>query len=180
MLSESKWGELTEMTAQTFRLGSDEKKDLTENMVAKLIASIPFNAECENMERTALAHLGTYMMAKNPNCKDVFRHTINDDEDLLKRMQLGNHFHGGNRAIIERGMNLLALIQLEDHKHDLKADSGAGKYNPIASGAWDYSQAKSKLETEISSVSCPEMEDVMSIDSIRGYWDGGDKSDGST
>ncbi len=169
--TESKWEEMVDKITGTFRLGVAESESLKQNPVAKLIGAIPVIAECENSERTALAHLGTYMLAKDPACKSDFGHTAEDDEDFLKRIQLMNHFQGGDRSIIEKGMNLLALIQLEDHRHDAAEDEAAGKYNPVSAGKWDYENTRDRLISRIRGVESRELDEVMTAETVPAYWD---------
>ena len=176
LLKETVWDGIVNQISGAFRLASDESAALRRNRVAKLIASIPYNSECENMERTALAHLGTYMLAKDRFCKTDFSHTESDDSDPLKRMSLMNHFQGGNNEVIVRGLNMLALCQLEDHNCDAESDAADGRYNPLVSGAWDYRKQRDYLIEEIEKVSCPEMDAVMSTDNVPGFWDGTGKN----
>ena len=171
VLSEAKWNEVTEQIGATFRLSDCELEKLRDNAVAKLVAAIPYNAECNHQDRTALAHLGIYMMAKDPACKEQFGHTAEDNTDLLRRLTTANAFDGGDQEIIDRGLNMLALIQLEDHYHDQDEDKDAQKYNPVLAGAWDYEATKTGLVEKITAVPCEEMDYTMRLDQVRGWWD---------
>ncbi|MCP4160116.1 MAG: hypothetical protein GY760_08595, partial [Deltaproteobacteria bacterium] len=144
------------------------------NIVLKLVACIPFIANCENPDRIALAHMGTYIMADNPACKENFSHNTFDNENIMKRLMLGSTFMGGIKSIIDRGMNLLALAQLEDHKKDLTIDQNEGKYNPILVGAWNYNTSKKQLLTAINGVPCPDMDAVIPPAEVQGYWTNGE------
>ena len=171
LLSEKKWEEFVEKISGTFRLKDEEKKAFAENRVAKLIAAIPYNAGCDDAERTALSHLGTFMVAKDKYGVSVFAHTADDDSDVLKRIRCISDFAGGDTEIIKRGMNLLALVQLEDHHNDIASDASSGNYNPVASGSWDYDKMKADLAAQIKAVDCPEMDEVMTVENLQGFWD---------
>ncbi len=172
-LNNDMWNQLTEKIASTFRLTENELIGLRKNKVAKLIAAIPFNAECENMERTSLTHLSTYMLAKDPACKPVFSHNESDDSHILNRIKPLNTFRGGLNSIIKRGINLLGLIQLEDHQHDLEIDKKENKYNPILNGIWNYTKQRKMLVSAIGGTPCPAMDKVMTIEGIDGFWKAG-------
>ena len=172
-LTSNTWIQLVGKIASAFRLTEQEKSGLETNKVAKLIAAIPYNSECENMERTSLTHLSTYMIAKNPACKPDFSHNNIDDVDVLKRIQPLNTFQGGLKEIIKRGINLLALVQLEDHQHDRDLDRKENKYNPILKGIWNYQAQRNQLVAAINGVPCPAMDKVMTIEGVDGFWDAG-------
>lgn len=82
------------------------------------------NAECDNMERTSLTHLSTYMIAKNPACKPDFSHKEKEN-----------------------------------------------KYNPILKGMWDYFSQKKQLVAAINGIPCPEIDKVMTVEGVDGYWE---------
>ncbi len=170
-LNEEKWEELINKTTTTFRMTEDEKENIKRNKVLKLVACIPFAANCENPDRTALAHMGTYIMAANPACKKDFNHNFSDNESVLSRLHLGTAFIGGIKSIIDRGMNLLALAQLEDHNADQEIDRVAGKYNPVLAGVWNYKKSKQQLLSAINGVPCPDMDAVVPPAEIESYWD---------
>ncbi len=169
-LTEEKWEAITNKIGGTFRLNSTELDSLRNNKIAKLIACIPFIAECIEPERTALTHLSTYMLAKDPACKEDFIHNLSDNKDILSRIQPLNTFRGGLQRIIDRGINLLALIQLEDHKFDLEKDKAEGKYNPVLEGIWSYKKSKQQLIAAINGVPCPDMDSVIPPSEIEGWW----------
>jgi hypothetical protein len=146
-----------------------EKERLREGRIAKLIAAIPFLAGCEDAERTAVAHLGTYLLSVRET-KPYFNARPEDGASPLERLRLGSNFKGGDQRIIERGLCLLALNMVSDYKRDIEEDERLGKYNPIAAGAWDFEDTVADLEYKIISVDCEEMDRIAPIKAIALAW----------
>ncbi len=168
--NEDIWLNIIRQVSITFRLNEHEIVKLKRNLVAKLIASIPYIAKCENAEQTSLKHLSYYMIAKNPGSKKTFEHNCQNDNDIFSRLFPISIFNGGIKKIIERGMSLLALIQLEDHHHDQEIDKAEGKYNPVLAGVWDYNAYRKKLLATINGVSCPQMDRIVDPSDILDFW----------
>ena len=133
LFQDAKWDELSDLVAKAFRMSDEESQRFRGSMVAKLIAAIPFLAGCEDAERTAVAHLGTYLLSTRET-KRYFNTQPGDSASPLERLRLGSRFKGGDQRIIERGLCLLALNMVSDYKRDLEEDRLLGKYNPIAAG----------------------------------------------
>ncbi len=133
LFPESKWMEISERVAEAFRMTPDERERLSQGRIAKLIAAIPFLAGCEDAERTAVAHLGTYLLSTRET-KCYFNARSEDGTSVLERLRLGSNFKGGDARIIEKGLCLLALNMVSDYKRDIEEDERLGKYNPIAAG----------------------------------------------
>lgn len=152
-----RWKHLVEKTAYSFRLDEKERELLEKTKVAKLIGLLPFIARCKNPERTALNHLSAYHIAAK-GAKETFYHSIDDDKDILLRLQCINHFMGGDKKILEKGMKLLALVMIHDYKRDIEIDRSKGKYNPISSGRWNYLKLVEQLTNDINSIDTPEID----------------------
>ncbi len=166
------WDYIAGSVANAFRMSEEEYNLFKNKSLAKLIASIPYLAGCEDPERTAVVHLGTYLLSTRikpvANCKP------SDDEGIFKRLELMSNFIGGDKAIIEKGMSLIALNMIADYARDIEVDRMTGKYNPVDSGAIDYEAERKRLESVITSVECKEMDDIMSLDeAIETYWEAG-------
>ncbi len=168
--SEAAWAEISDRVGEAFRMTVEEKKSFAEGRIARLIAAIPFLAGCEEAERTAVAHLGTYVLSLRET-KRYFNARPGDDMSALDRLRLISSFKGGDARIIERGLCLLALNMVSDYKRDIEEDAALGKYNPIAAGAWDYEDTVIDLKYKIMSIECEEMEGLMPIDMIpMSFW----------
>jgi hypothetical protein len=168
--SEAAWAEISDRVGEAFRMTAEEKKSFAEGRIARLIAAIPFLAGCEEAERTAVAHLGTYVLSLRET-KGYFNARPGDDAGALDRLRLISSFKGGDARIIERGLCLLALNMVSDYKRDIEEDAALGKYNPIAAGAWDYKDTVVDLEYRILSIECEEMEAIAPMVAIpMGYW----------
>jgi len=169
---ETQWIELVERLSTIFHIDSARQKEIFNNKVMKLTASIPYIAECRNPMRTALSHLSTYLIAATEGGKDIFEHNFTDNDSLFTRLERISHFDGGNSVLIERGMKMLALAMLEDHKSDALEDRRNNKYNPLDMKAWNYKELSKKLRDEINGVNCPALDAVMNINlEIPSYWD---------
>jgi len=166
------WHGIVKKVAHTFRLSPGEEKQLLENRVAKLIGAIPYLADCRNPDRSSIGNVCSYLIAKHTAMKPVYSHRKSDDEDISARLRGISHFEGGNQAVIERGMNILYLTMLCNYQKDQKNDITAGKYNPVASGAWNYETMIHDLFAAIAEVHCPDMDEIFGAEQgERGFWD---------
>jgi hypothetical protein len=170
LFPESTWAEVSTSVAEAFRMTPEEKEWLRGGRVAKLIAAIPFLAGCEDAERTAVTHLGTYILSIRET-KPYFNARPEDGTSVLERLRLGSNFKGGDKRIIERGLCLIALNMVSDYQRDLEEDARLGKYNPIAAGALDFEATVIDLEYKIISVECEEMEAIAPLVAMpMSYW----------
>lgn len=168
---EREWPIMTEALSLAFRMTEEEREKLSELPIARLIGAIPFLAECENPERTAVAHLGTYLLSVRET-KPYFNANENDDRDILDRLHLIMQFDGGRREIIDRGMALIALSMITDYQRDIQIDAATGKYNPVTSGSFSYETVSPELVRKIEEVECPGMDAILSAGDVgtRGLW----------
>lgn len=166
----TEWENIAASVADAFRMDKEDREWLLNKNLAKLIAAIPYLAGCEDPGRTAITHLGAYILSIR--IKTVANCQPTDDADLFRRLEMINTFIGGDQAIIQKGMSLIALNMIADYARDIEEDRIFGKYNPVDSGAIDYEFEKKRLETIIEAVECREMDEIMSKDeSIRGSWE---------
>jgi len=165
-----RWPIICANTAKTFRLTFDEQDCLSRNKVARLIAMIPYIAKCDEAERTALAHIAVYITALRGG-KNAFSHGPTDNADILERLRLGTSFKGGNPQVINRGMNLLALVMLCGYERDKEKDIVSGNYNPLNEGIWDFETMKQTLLDKIARSPSIELEAIFSIeDGLESSW----------
>jgi hypothetical protein len=170
LFPEEKWEEISGRVAEAFRMTAGEQEALRGGMIARLIAAIPFLAGCEEAERTAVAHLGTYLLSIKET-KPYFNAHDGDTSTVLERLRLISDFKGGNSAIVDKGMSLLALNMVADYKRDIEEDARLGKYNPIAAGVWDFESTVESLEWKIATTPCEEMDDIAPIGaSTLSFW----------
>lgn len=162
------WSEMVESVAQLFGMTAEEAEALSHNPVARLVGEMPFLAHAEQAERTAYAHLATFVTAARAPA--VFGHMAG--ESLAARLHSVSNFVGGDRAIIARGMHTLELASLADHAADATVDAVSGKYNPLNSGDVDYSAEVHRLTATIEQTPCAEMDEILSsADAIRlDFW----------
>jgi hypothetical protein len=170
LFPESSWAAISESVALAFRMDAEESRSFKEGRIARLIAAIPFLAGCEDAERTAVAHLGTYLLSVRET-KPYFNARPEDGASALERLRLISDFKGGDQKIIERGLCLLALNMVSDYRRDIEEDARLGKYNPISAGAWDFQETVAELEYKILCAPCPEMDEIVSMTAIpMAYW----------
>ena len=143
-LNVPEWDYFVSEIKTIYRLTDEEAAEFAENSTAKIIAAIPFVAGCYRPEVTAIAHLSLYMNEKKGFQKYYACNPL-DDTDLFERLEPISHFRGGDKKIIEYGMNTLAYIMIEGYHKSEKYDAENGIYNPFISGNWNYRLLNTKL-----------------------------------
>jgi len=173
LFTEAKWTQISSDVADAFRMDESERAWFAEKRIAKLIAAIPFLAECEDAERTAVAHLGTYLLSIRET-KKYFNAKPEDSESISERLRLGMSFKGGNPEIIDRAMSLIALVMIWDYRRDAEEDVFLRKYNPVSMGDFDFEMNVTALEEKIKRIPCPEMDRILPLAVTPDvYWQGG-------
>lgn len=164
------WETIIGRVAGAFQMDEDERDRLLKNKIARLVAALPFIAHCENPGRTALAHLGTFILSVR--LKELAAAGPTDDSDIFKRLHLLNSFVGGDKKIVTKGMSLLALIMLEDYQRDRIMDREVGKYNPLLTCSWDYKTLKEELLEKINAAEDTALDEIMTVsDTKDGFWE---------
>lgn len=153
------WDYLVKEITTVFSLSLQESEKLANSKTAKIIASLPFVANCIEPERTAIAHLVLYM-AEIKGFQQYCAHVSSDDKMLLRRLDFISTFEGGDQKIIEHGMYMLALIMLEGYKKSSKKDAKMNIYNPLVSGTWNYQKEKNKIITKLSETEVPKLDNL--------------------
>ncbi len=168
----TKWSEISALVADAFRMTQEERERFHGSRIAKLIGAIPFLAQCEDAERTAVAHLGTYLLSIRET-KRYFNANREDRVSVLARLRLGSNFEGGEKAIIDRGLSLLALNMVYDYRRDAEEDVFLGKYNPVSEGDIDFALAIENLTRTIEAIPCGEMEEILPVQAAaEDFWNG--------
>lgn len=155
--------------ADAFAMDEEERIRFCAKPVARLIAAIPYLAGCERPRRTAIEHLGVYVLSVRAT-RSAFFASPEDDHDVLARLDPIMRFRGGNRQIVDRGMAVLGLNMIVDYDRDRRVDSVLGKYNPIGSGAWDGEALAEQFRRRIAEVDCPQMDEIMNSDEGSDDW----------
>jgi hypothetical protein len=156
--SDGDWRSVASIVSAAFAMDDARAARLLANSTAKFIAALPFLAGCRKPERTALAHLATYVIAGSPAGEAAFDHDAGDDYDVLARLATIGGFEGGDPAVINRGMKILARIMIQGYRADIEADKAGGKYNPLGAGAWDSGEKLASLDSSIASTTDAEMD----------------------
>jgi len=171
--SDTQWKNYASLVASAFGMDATQAQTLVANTTAKLVCALPFLAGCHEPERTALAHLASFVLAGSDSARAHFDHKKEDDRDPLARLSVISHFEGGSPALIERGMKLLAIVMINGYRRDVRADSAAGEYNPVGAGVWNADQRISSLQADIASVPCAEMDALLTPSAAALSWWGG-------
>jgi hypothetical protein len=164
------WKEIASIVAAAFAMDTGRSERLLANPTAKLIAALPYLAACRESQRTAVAHLATYVIAGSEAAETVFDHKAGDDYDVLARLATIGGFEGGDPVVINRGMKLLAKIMIEGYRRDIDSDKAAGKYNPLGQGAWNAGEKLSSLGSSIAATSDEEMDAIAAGASLADSW----------
>jgi len=163
-----KWNHLVNVISSAFRLTEKERIILYKSRIARLIAAIPYIADCEDKERTAVSHLGTYILTIRTN--NIFDCKPSDTKSMFQRIRMINNFIGGDLEVVNRGLNLLILNIISDYARDIDEDIKLGKYNPITAGVWCLKEEKRDIIKKIKAVKCRYMDEVMSVDQAQIDW----------
>ncbi|MCF7940018.1 MAG: hypothetical protein K9M84_00255 [Spirochaetia bacterium] len=118
---------------------------LRANETARLITLIPFLAGSDTPERDGASNLASYLLSTAPATKSYYLHTPFDDDQVSHRLIQALTISSGDQAVCSAGGALLALNMLTDYQRDSTADTLAGKYNPVASGIWDFELLQAAL-----------------------------------
>lgn len=164
------WEDISTKIAQSFNFSSDEVNRLCNSKTAKYIAAIPYAANCYEAERTAMAHVAVYIIA-NKSCRKIFDHNEKDNEELFNRLHLISTFKGGDKDIINKGMNLLALQMISGYFCDKEKDTLSGEYNPLNDEKWNYEILKEDLVKKTDCIENTLLDSIMSSqDALESKW----------
>ena len=162
------WDSIVDEISKVFRLNNEEKKNLYFSKTARIIATIPFAANCKQPERNAIAHLCLYL-AELKGFQKYCSHSPEDDFDIYNRLAFIATFEGGDESVISYGMNMLAMIMIEGYHKSENKDLSNNIYNPFVSGAWNYKQIKNELSKKLNSFSNSLLDSCYYIDR-GGMW----------
>lgn len=164
------WNNLIEKTGLVFSFSSEYVAVISGNYVLKLVAAIPYLANCDEPERYALAHMGTFILAGHEATRSAFAHNFKDSVDLKRRLETISYFSSGDERIIKWGMNLLTIAMINDHMNDAKDDLAEGKMNPVNAGHWDADTLIMKLKEDLSEISHNQLETLMIGVEEQTFW----------
>lgn len=170
IFSESLWFDLTDKLAKVFSLDRPALADIRSNAVLKLVGALPYLADCDEPERTALAHMSIFVLAGHPATKPVFSHNFKDSASLEKRLEPVSHFSSGNPEVIDWGMKLLMIAMIQDHLHDAEEDLEAGKMNPINAGHWDGKELIEQIRCDMPQLTDSKFVNLMTDVELQTWW----------
>lgn len=170
LFTDEMWEKLSESIAKAFSLDANHLDRIRKNSVMKLVGALPFLAECEEPERIAISHLGTFILASSPATKAFFWHNQHDSKNLQHRLERISHFEGGNIQVLDWGMNLLAIAMINDHESDTSKDSAEGRNNPIAAGDWDAEALRTELKKQLPDFQDTRLEELGQSVILQSFW----------
>ncbi|MEX2443851.1 MAG: hypothetical protein WD492_09615 [Alkalispirochaeta sp.] len=169
MFDDRTWNTISQLVAEHLRFSIGELEHLRANSTARLIAAIPYLAECKDADRISTQHLETYLLAQSAS--SIFDHRAEDDREVFARLERISHFADGDKDVINRGMSLLALIMIAGYERDVQTDRSRSLYNPIGSGSWNAEELRARLVRRVRSVPSPEMDQIIDLEhALRGDW----------
>lgn len=172
-VKEEEWDKVSSRLRAVFNLGIEQTEWLQSCRMARFIAAAPFLAGCDKALETSFSHLAVYFMSIDESSRDIYNHKPEDDEDLYLRLSCISNFKGGDQAIIECCMDLIALNMIPNYRKDAVEDAAIGKYNPVAAGKWDWDRISEKLIDNINDTVCSEISAFYTVDeAVKGYWQG--------
>ena len=119
------WDYFVSEIQNIYRLTNEETEDFSNNTTAKIIAAIPFFAGCYRPELSAISHLSLYLNEKKGFQKFCSCTTL-DKTNIFERLEPISNFRGGDKKIIQYGMNTLAYIMIEGYHRTEKIDAENG------------------------------------------------------
>ncbi len=170
--TEDTWRNITDKLSVIHNYGIFEKKWLVENKLAKLIAATPYLAESVKPDIVSFSHLSLYLLSLTETGKTIFVHREIDDSNLYSRLDPLIYFSTGDQEVIEASNALLGLCMLSNYKKDSQRDRKSGKYNPVASGKWQFDTMKETLLATLAKNS--RAEELLQIypvqEALKGNW----------
>ncbi|MCK5154795.1 MAG: hypothetical protein KAQ69_00085 [Spirochaetales bacterium] len=156
------WENLADSVCSSFSFADEERCKFLSNKAAKLIGCLPKIAGTKTPERDGCSNLAVYIMSIRAT-KQLYNHQECDDSDIFARLHDIMNFNGGDHGLINKGMTLLALMMVNDYKRDIEPDTLEGKYNPVASGAWDFNSVRSNLIAEYKKIDSQEIDTLLTL-----------------
>lgn len=170
-MTNGQWDNISSRATAVFNFGIEQKEQLKNSRMAKLIAAVPFLAGCNKATETSFSHLSIYILSLDESSKDIYFHKPEDDEDIYSRLLPISNFIGGDRNTIQCCLDLTALCMLSNYKKDMEKDKDIGKYNPIIAEKWDYETMSASLIKNIDNTITSEISAIYSKkDALERYW----------
>ena len=171
-MTKEQWDKISSRVRAVLNYGIAKTEWLHKSRMARLVASVPFLAECEKAEETSFTNLTVYLLSMDESIRDIYFHKPDDDVDVYRRLFPLNHFMGGNRDVVQCCLDLMALSMVSNYHKDVEEDNSLGKYNPVAEGKWNYQEISEKLITSIKKSITPEISAIFSVDdALTGVWE---------
>jgi hypothetical protein len=156
--------------SELFNLSKQNRIKLANNKIARLVMALPYLADCPDPHRIAVSHMIYLLSETHKNIKPYFLHNFSDNADVFQRLERISNYPGGDKRIVKRGLNLLAIIMIRDYARDMDYDRKIRKYNPLHDNTWDHKKILAELEKEIKSVPCSQMDAIMTANEAYYVW----------
>jgi hypothetical protein len=154
----------------TFRLTDLERATLEQDPLIRLLSLLPYFAECPEPERLGYLNLSTYISERRGG-KQYFLHLPEDDTDYLSRLAVfARIMDGGDPAVIDKGLSLAAMVMLNEYLLDQDEDLQNGKYNPLNSGTWNFTQAMNDLQARVHKTPVARMDVLFVVSFMAMTW----------
>jgi len=171
MESDELWNDLCSRLFEALPSYGEFEDRVRKNTVARLVGLLPFIGRTERPYRDALTNMSIFMISSYGPGKDIYTHIPADDADVLSRLTPIMNFTGGRKKILDRGMNLIAMVLVNDYRKDQEEDRRTGHYNPLNAGVWDYVSIMEELKEKVNAVPCRKMDEILNSEFIPfAYW----------
>ena len=149
--------------AQKFYPGDAKAKNKALNSpVARMVASLPFISECPDAE--ALARKNLNILFTEETHPGTYPHRLG--LTLRQRLAPGDIVAKAAKPdVAEKGMLLLELASLLDHKRDRAEDLAVSMANPLNEGM-EYQAEQDRLTAKIKAISSPDLDGILTADSL--------------
>jgi hypothetical protein len=164
------WKTIVKQVQVAMNLSDEEATKVENHKLVRMFGLLPSFAGCPNPVGTGFLNVTVYL-AERKGGRDLFLHNQEHDSDILSRLQpFRNIMCQGDQAVVEKGLSLASLVMLKDYKEDVQTDTQNRKYNPIASGAWDFDQVRGRLVSTVKKVRTRRLDAVFALSMVVMTW----------
>jgi|SaaInl8_200m_RNA_FD_contig_21_1850271_length_768_multi_7_in_0_out_0_1 hypothetical protein len=171
-MTKEQWEHVLSRVGAVLNFGIEKKAQVQNSKMAKLIAAVPYLADCNKAMETSFSHLLIYLMSLDESAKDIYFHKPEDDRDIYSRLFPISNFSGGDKTVIQCCMDLISLCMLSNYNKDIKQDEVIGKYNPLINQKWDYDKIAAALIQNIEKTITKEISEIYTKDdALKAFWE---------
>ena len=161
------WKDLCDRFFEALPSLSLYEESIRYNTIARLVGMLPFLAKTECPQRDSFSNLSLFIFTSFSESRDLFKLNPLDDEDILSRFQGIMCFTGGNSAIIDRGLSLIALSVLYTYKNKYGDDVTGDYYKILSEDCCNHSCIIEELTLRVEQIPCRKMDKIINLNSVQ-------------